>query len=88
MERPRGPATNGGANTHNINALVPGNTNLGALRTEINTDNRHCGLTGRFYVEGERVGGRMKRKGSEKGTELLEGRICTPLHYYYWRGGK
>lgn len=30
-----------GANTYDVNALVPGNTNLGALRTKINTDNRH-----------------------------------------------
>ena len=38
------PQRLGGANTHNIYTLVPGNTDLGALRTEINTDNRHCRL--------------------------------------------
>jgi len=31
-----------GANTYDVNTLVPGNTDLGALRTKINTDNRHC----------------------------------------------
>jgi hypothetical protein len=29
-------------NTYDVNTLVPRNTNLGALRTEINTDNAHC----------------------------------------------
>lgn len=33
----------GGAATHNVNTLVPCDTNFGALRTEINTDNAHRG---------------------------------------------
>jgi hypothetical protein len=31
-------------NTHNVNALVAGNTNLGALRTQIYTDDTHYGI--------------------------------------------
>lgn len=31
-----------GRNTHNVDTLVSGNANLGALGTEIYADNRHC----------------------------------------------
>jgi hypothetical protein len=39
----REPALGTWGNTHNVNALVTGNTNLGALRTQIYTDDTHCG---------------------------------------------
>jgi hypothetical protein len=39
----REPALGTWGSTHNVNTLVTGNTNLGALRTQIYTDDTHCG---------------------------------------------
>lgn len=41
--------------TYDIDTLIPSNTNLGALRTEINTDNAHCRLRREVLYRGKRV---------------------------------
>lgn len=52
--------------THNINTLVTGNTDLGALGTEIYTDDRHC-LDEEEVERGEkRVGGRKRGERGKK----------------------
>lgn len=78
-----------GANTYDVNSLVPGNTNLGALRTQINTDNAHFRQEKWGYMGGGKGrGGRLKKGGSRReGKRSLEGRICTPLHYDLIIGG-
>ena len=56
----------GGRVTHNINTLVTGNTDLGALGTEIYTDDRHC-LDEEEVERGEkRVGGRKRGERGKK----------------------
>lgn len=51
--------------THNINTLVTGNTDLGALGTEIYTDDRHC-LDEEEVERGRREWGEEKRREGKK----------------------
>jgi hypothetical protein len=62
--------------TYNVNTLVPGNTDLGALGTEINTDNAHCKKKMGGITEGEWMGGRLKKGGSKKGREVRRGEFA------------
>lgn len=56
--------------THNINTLVTGNTDLGALGTEIYTDDRHC-LDEEEVERGRREWGEEKRR-EGKEEEVVE----------------
>lgn len=57
----------GVGNTHNVDALISGNTDLGALSTKVNTHDTHgprrCG---RYVTREREIEGRGKEFGREK----------------------
>lgn len=70
-----GDGTPGGGNTHNVDTLISGNTNLGALGTKVNTHNTHGVLFGRYMTEGEKMEKRRKNRMGGKTERGVKKRV-------------
>lgn len=55
-------------NTHNVDTLISGDTNLGALGTKVNTHDTHGVRLRRYVTGGEKIGKRGRNGlGGERG---------------------